>query len=391
MNSDELRAYVERSRDLVESSPGLSERNTQLRLVQPLLTALGWELHQVAADYRLDAGDRQVAVDFALLCDGAPAVVIETTACADDLERDQAARLGRILLDGGVDRGLLTNGREFVFVAATRNGLERFECRLADLTDNHDAVAEYSRRATERRRDEVAKRRRDAAAALADVREDVVEDLTDRLVETTGDAVAESVREETGRFVDALIESFGGAAETSAVEGDPESAAGSAPGTDTDSAPDENTRESEQERNGDASDDREHVDEVSVRQERDVPDDALGGAVAADGQQYVVRFFGGRSSVWAVGHARAAMTTAQAIEYLLQRGSLETSLATPWGPDDEHALLRDERIPNASIELSNGMHLDAGVPVGVAREAIETLADQAGLRAMFQDAWSDES
>ncbi len=435
MDTGALSSYVDRSRELVDSSPELSERNTQIRLVQPFLTALGWELHQIAADRRVPTAEGSATVDFALLVDDEPVVLVETCACANDLQREHAERLGRTLLATGVDRGVLTNGREFVFVAADGDGqattLDRFECRLDELPERVDAVDHYARETVERAIRDGRRRRREAADALADERATVVDDVHDRLVATAGDDVAERLRSETERFVDELLASLRGkGGERDAGARSPRNAeAETVPDSEvetTSAAETETTADAETEPSGNpeaeldaeaeralesvagiagdgrpksgASDDGSDT-ERSPRRTSTVPSDALGAAVAEDGQ-YVVRLFGDRTSVWAVGHARAAMTTAQTIEYLLDRGAADGrgapaeeptgSLSPPWGPDGEHAVLREDAVENATIELSNGWHLDARVPVGVARAAIERLAERAGLRAMFQDEWDSK-
>jgi len=438
MDTGALRSYVDRSQELVDSSPTLSERNTQIRLVQPFLTALGWELHQIAADRDVPTAEGAVTLDFALLVDDEPAVLVETCACPTDLRREQAERLGRTLLATGVDRGVLTNGREFVFVATDgdeqETALDRFECRLGELPERADAVEHYARETVERAIRDGRRRRREAADALADERAAVIDDIHDRLVATAGDDVAERLRSETERFVDELLASLRGEdaealrasnpRSTSSREDADEASSSSSrsqtrgdadgqqdaeaePSTNPDAELDADAEQALQAVAGTASDRRSEPRapdassdaEPSPRAGSDVPDDALGAAVAEDGQ-YVVRLFGGRTSVWAVGHARAAMTTAQTIEYLLDRGAADGrsapadeptgSLSPPWGPDGEHAVLRADAVENATIELSNGWHLDARVPVGVATATIERLAERAGLRAMFQDEWDAE-
>lgn len=416
MDTGALRSYVDRSRELLESSPELSERNTQIRLVQPFLTALGWELRQIEADRDVATAEGSVTVDFALLVDDEPAVLVETSACAADLQREQAERLGRRLLAAGVDRGVLTNGHEFVFVAADddsepTDALDRSECRLPELPDHADAVSHYARETVEQSVRDGRRRRREAAAALADEREAVIADIHERLVATAGDAVAERLRAESEQVIDDLIASLRGDAD----DGDQDEGGEAESPTDVETKPptDAGTGlDTEPERAlaavaGSASDALSEPGstdaDADIEQEShagsNVPADALGATVAEDGQ-YVVRLFGGRTSVWAVGHARAAMTTAQAIEYLLDRGADDgrgapadegaESIAPPWGPEGEYPVLRGSAVENATVELSNGCHLDARVPVDVARAAIERLAERAGLRAMFQGEWSAE-
>jgi len=432
MDTGALRSYVDRSRELVASSPELSERNTQLRLVRPFLTALGWELHQIAADRQVPVAEGSATVDFALLVDDEPAVFVETCACPTDLQREQAERLGRTLLATGVDRGVLTNGREFVFVAADGGEqaatLDRFECQLGELPERADAVEHYARETVEQSIRDGRRRRREAADELSEEREAVVADIRERLVATAGDDVAERLRSETERFVDDLIASLRGddADEASSssprstssredAHGERDADARLTPNAEAETEPSANPEtelDAEAERAlenvagvaGDGRSDSGAIDdssdvERSSRRTAAVPSDALGAAVAED-DQYVVRLFGDRTSVWAVGHARAAMTTAQTIEYLLDRGAADGrsasgdeptgSLSPPWGPDGEYAVLREDAVENATIELSNGWHLDARVPVRVARAAIERLAERAGLRAMFQDEWGRE-
>ncbi|SNZ02422.1 hypothetical protein SAMN06269185_0018 [Natronoarchaeum philippinense] len=432
MDRGALRTYVDRSRELVDASPELSEPNTQLRLVQPFFTALGWELHRIDADRVVDIGDAKRRVDFALLVEGEPAVLVETVACATDLQREHAQRLGRTVLDSGVDRGVLTNGRAFVFVADDGGALDRTECRLQELPERADAVAEYSREAVEQRVRTAQRRRRDAARSLAEDRESVVDDIRDRLVETAGDGIDQRLRDESEAFVDRVIEELGdgdtaiesadGAAdasrdgETAGVQAreDGEDAAEAsgenttATATDADlGAVDTADLEAVADADVEAADgddaetaadlDAETAADVDAEATAaadpnqsatdDVPADALGGAVAEDGQ-YVIKFFNGRTSVWAVGHARAVLATAQAIEYLLKQGAADRqgksgALSAPWGPEGERAVVVTEAVENATLELSNGWHLDARVTTGVARTAVEQLAERAGLRVMF--------
>lgn len=422
MDTGALRSYVDRSRELVASAPELAERNTQIRLVQPFLTALDWELHRIDADREVPTGEGPVTVDFALLVDDEPAVLVETSACAADLQREQAERLGRTLLATGVDRGILTNGRAFVFLAADDDGVDRVECRLRDLPEHADAVDRYTRETIERHVRDERRRRREAAAALADDREDVVADVNDRLVATAGDGVSDRLRAESERFVDELITAFrddgcrgrdaDGGRDTRAgrdanvgrdAERDADGEASSEPETALD-AESERALEAVAETSAGVRSNPDSADAAPANGPdadglSEVPPDALGAAVAEDGQ-YVVRLFGDRTSVWAIGHARAAMTAARSIEYVLDRGAVDgrgapadevtESLAPPWGPDGEYALFRGDAVENATIELSNGWHLDARVPVGVATAAIERLAERAGLRAMFQGEWPAE-
>jgi len=55
MDQREIDEYVHRCQQLIESSPQMDEENTKVKLVQPFLELLGWDLYstEVSLEYRI--------------------------------------------------------------------------------------------------------------------------------------------------------------------------------------------------------------------------------------------------------------------------------------------------------------------------------------------------
>jgi len=69
MNREEIEEYVNRSQHLIESSPQMDEENTKVKLVQPFLELLGWDLYstEVALEYTIPMASGSTRVDYTLL------------------------------------------------------------------------------------------------------------------------------------------------------------------------------------------------------------------------------------------------------------------------------------------------------------------------------------
>jgi len=419
MTEPDLRQYVERAR--TAAAADLSLRNTELKLVQPLLAELGWDVHGPDAAAEVGVPADRDPVNYGLRIDGRPAVFVDVVACGEPLREADARRLGAALSAAGVDRGLLTNGRSFVFL--DRAGA-RDECRLDELPDHPDAVTPYTRAAAEARVGTRAERRA-AAERIAARRDEVVEDVTERLVATADGAAAGDLAAAADRFVDDLLAALGDDApaavpdEWAATPGEADATAeGSyAPpdesnGTSDESnvppgervAPANDAETAAGDDRGQGSGESDDAATVGASASPTAPgsdDGPTAGAAAASGTdetgEYIVRFFSGRTSVGAVGTDTATGATAAAIEYLIEQHALDAGLSLPWRPeaadDDGRAVLNhDPAHPSgapmdASERLSNGYHLLATLDAPSARTVVAELADEAGLRPMFQGDW----
>jgi hypothetical protein len=144
MEREEIDEYARRSRQLIETSPGMDEENTKVKLVQPFLELLGWDLYstEVALEYTVPMASGSTHVDYALLVGESPVVFVEAKPVRSTLSDDEIRQLRSYMrqeLD--VDWGILTNGKSFEVLTKDRrrNGGEemsvvRFD--LDDLTEN---------------------------------------------------------------------------------------------------------------------------------------------------------------------------------------------------------------------------------------------------------------
>ncbi|THE66480.1 hypothetical protein D8Y22_02155 [Salinadaptatus halalkaliphilus] len=116
MGIDEVEEYVERSQQLLEASPQMNEQNTKVRLVQPLLELLGWDLYstEVELEYTVPMASGSTHVDYALLVGDSPVVFVEAKAAGSSLNSQHVRQLKSYMRQElNVDWGILTNGKAF--------------------------------------------------------------------------------------------------------------------------------------------------------------------------------------------------------------------------------------------------------------------------------------
>ncbi|RQG93088.1 hypothetical protein EA462_02465 [Natrarchaeobius halalkaliphilus] len=155
MDSDEVAEYVERSQQLLEASPQMNEQNTKVRLVQPLLELLGWDLYstEVELEYTVPMASGSTHVDYALLVGDSPVVFVEAKAASSGLSSQHVTQLKSYMrqeLD--VDWGILTNGKEFEVLTKDQYSNDGEEVSvvqfdLDDLAENPDVLELLSKEA----------------------------------------------------------------------------------------------------------------------------------------------------------------------------------------------------------------------------------------------------
>jgi predicted type IV restriction endonuclease len=140
MDRDEIDEYVQRCQQLIESSPQMDEENTKVKLVQPFLELLGWDLYstEVALEYTIPMASGSTHVDYALLVGDSPVVFVEAKPVRSTLTDDEVRQLRSYMrqeLD--VDWGILTNGKSFEVLNKNRhgNGGEEVSVVQFDLDD----------------------------------------------------------------------------------------------------------------------------------------------------------------------------------------------------------------------------------------------------------------
>jgi hypothetical protein len=140
MDRDEIDEYVDRCRGLIEASPQMDEENTKVKLIQPFLELLGWDLYstEVALEYTIPMASGSTHVDYALLVGDSPVVFVEAKPVRSTLSDDEVRQLRSYMrqeLD--VDWGILTNGKSFEVLTKDRrrNGGEEMSVVQFSLED----------------------------------------------------------------------------------------------------------------------------------------------------------------------------------------------------------------------------------------------------------------
>lgn len=415
MGPEELASYVERARATVAESGELGRRNTQLRLVEPFLERLGWDVRSASVEAAFGVPGADATVDYALLVDDEPAVFVDSLACDESITPADGDALLSSMAAAGVEWGILTNGRRFAFVARRETGEDGFTCSLDDLPDRAGALERFTPdRAAEYVRGRVD-RRLAAAEALAAGRDELTAEVVDEVLavaDADGAVIDRSgLQSLTRSFVDDVVSTV--APDGHAVAPSPDSRAppdsGNGPSTGpieatgtmalaSESQSDGFEQEESRSGQGESKSDEPPTTPNADRDSDHDPDHDVDGATRApmtDDGEYVVRLFDGRTSVCAIGGSSAAGTMKQAVEYLLEARHLDAELTLPYVPDDGDVavLHRVPRHPNGDpmaeyVRLDAGTYLRTDGTLVERRDRIETLVEEAGLRVMFQGDWS---
>lgn len=215
MNVGEVEEFVERSKQLIETSPQMGEENTKVRLVQPFLELLGWDLYstEVELEYTVQMATGSTHVDYALLVGDSPAVFVEAKPLSNDLSDGNVRQLKSYMrqqLD--VDWGILTNGA--VFEVLTKNqqrnsgeevSVVRFD--LDDIADNPDVLELLSKESIRSgRADEIANqvaKTNEAIRYLQENEDEVTESVRKAIADNLGDVPIE-LEEQAREFVQNL-------------------------------------------------------------------------------------------------------------------------------------------------------------------------------------------
>lgn len=146
MDEEAVAEYVDQSRQLIDASPQMDEENTKVRLVQPFLELLGWDLRstEVELEYTVRIATRTTHVDYALTVGDSPAVFVEAKPVRSELTDENVEQLRSYMRQElAVDWGVLTNGQRFEVLSknADEDGeVSVVEFDLADLADNPDVL-----------------------------------------------------------------------------------------------------------------------------------------------------------------------------------------------------------------------------------------------------------
>ena len=111
-----------------------SEENTKKKIIEPLLELLGWDTrsNEVELEYPIKIGRNPAYVDYALMLEDKPVVLVEAKALAAMLSYDDAEQIisyGRV---EGVQWVVLTNGKSLK-IFDTKQGKTEKECLVIEI------------------------------------------------------------------------------------------------------------------------------------------------------------------------------------------------------------------------------------------------------------------
>lgn len=216
MDGGEIDEYVRRSRQLIESSPQMDEENTKVKLVQPFLELLGWDLYstEVSLEYTIPMASGSTHVDYALLVGDSPVVFVEAKPVRSALSDDEIRQLRSYMrqeLD--VDWGVLTNGKSFEVLTKNHRGnggeeVSIVQFTLDDLADDPGVLELLTKESIRSgKSDEVAEQVAETNRAIRSLREN--EDrLTAAVSETIENEIGEltiGLKEQSREFVQSLV------------------------------------------------------------------------------------------------------------------------------------------------------------------------------------------
>jgi hypothetical protein len=219
MDEEAVAEYVDQSRQLIDASPQMDEENTKVRLVQPFLELLGWDLRstEVELEYTVRIATRTTHVDYALTVGDSPAVFVEAKPVRSELTDENVEQLRSYMRQAlAVDWGILTNGQRFEVLSknADEDGeVSVVEFDLTDLVDNPDVLELLTKESIQSgrsaevaeqvaRTNRVIDRLRDDETAVAEAVASAVESEVGELTVDTTEQAREFVRDLAGVLED---------------------------------------------------------------------------------------------------------------------------------------------------------------------------------------------
>lgn len=111
-----------------------SEANTKKKIVEPLLELLGWDLrsNEVRLEYPVRIGTKPNYVDYALILEGKPVVLVEAKAFDVILTSDHSRQIISYGKVEGVQWVVLTNGK-ILIIFNTTLGMSEEECSVTKV------------------------------------------------------------------------------------------------------------------------------------------------------------------------------------------------------------------------------------------------------------------
>ena len=357
MGEPDIQGYRTRSQLLLEESPQMGEENTKVKIIQPLIELLGWEVYSAEVDleYPMQIGQGSARADYALQLEGAPVVFIEAKGSDSSLNEADRSQLASYMRQKGVDWGLLTNGKEFDVLKRRTDSdrpeevsLAQFELR--ELEENWSVIRLLSKDLVQSgEADTIAQRieaRKQAVRILQNGKEGISERVAHIIVNEVGDSLVQEIESESKAFVDDLIRSLGTDREADVYL--------------TRAAPKPTT---------------------SIEQ----PEEGV----------YRITLYEGEDAIQSFADESQADTMAAAVDLLIQEfGLVEELEPLPYVPGKKNAILSSEpRHPSGDgmrmhRELSSGYFLNVALNQDSKKRYVKRFSQYCGLSATFEGGWA---
>lgn len=353
MSQDDVEEYLDRSKSLIDSAPQMGEENTKVKLIQPLIELLDWDVYssEVELEYPIQIGQGQARADYALLIEGTPVVFVEAKGCDTSLSDKDRSQLKSYIRQKGADWGLLTNGRRFEVLKRRKDSDLPEEVSLAsfpiDELDTNWGILELLSKELVRsgEADKIADRieaRRRATDELRSEKEPIADDVAQVIVDRVGNTLVQEIEAESKEFVDDLIKVLG---------------------TDED------------------------VTAISGRTEPD-PDSP------ADAEKYLITLYDNGEPVHTFSEDIQADAMASAVDQLIENYDLLEEIGPlPYVPGKKKAILssKPEHPSGEEMKLSRSLPNGCYLFVSLSKESkmryVDRFADACGLTAEFDGSW----
>jgi len=221
VNTEALSKIVQRAMNLIETEPQMNEPNTKVRITQPLLEALGWDIYnreEVTLEYPVSIGTSTAKVDYALMLEGEPAVFVEAKGFDTDIGEPHARQVISYGKVEDVKWVVVTNGKS-IRIYNTSWGSTPSDCLVdtVDVKDCFDKIETLELLSKEsvfsQEIDAVARRMKetkDAIRKLVEEKEQISVGITNVLRERLGENLQARVENHIPELVDTLIKKLEG-------------------------------------------------------------------------------------------------------------------------------------------------------------------------------------
>jgi predicted type IV restriction endonuclease len=132
-NKEKFIQWVQNCKKHIEINPSMNEPNTKSKLIEPLLEILGWDHFDRELEYSIRVGSTTAKVDYALMLDNKPVILVEAKGFDTDIGPSQAEQVityGRI---EPVRWVIITNGKD-MRILNSEQGKSYDQCLFKKLT-----------------------------------------------------------------------------------------------------------------------------------------------------------------------------------------------------------------------------------------------------------------